>query len=365
MKRYVMIDTFKCIACYAVICLHALPFEPVVLYNQPIGKHLLFFIDTVSRFAVPFFFMASGFMYIKKTMNSSNAHDYFRNYAVNLALLYFGWCIFYAVYTFGIDCLDVFANSVTLSLQSFSVNDYKNAIKLLYQVFYSGGYVEFFHLWFLIALLWSIIILHFCFQHNKLSVLLAISLLLYIFGLFGDSYRGLYSLPFRTRTAIFFGLFYCTLGGFIAFHEERVNAFIAKWGAMRIGFAIILFGSLQLVERFILIQQFHGTLNDNFFIMTLPFVVCLFFFSLGAPPRALNEQWITSIADKVVGIYLIHPIVMEELALVGQMMGIDGKSFIYQAMFVPLVFLFSFLIYKYIILIYHWSKMQVKAVMNG
>ena len=187
---------------------------------------------------------------------------------------------------------------------------------------------------------------------------------MYIFGLFGDSYRGLYSLPFRTRTAIFFGLFYCTLGGFIAFHEERVNAFIAKWGAMRIGFAIILFGSLQLVERFILIQQFHGTLNDNFFIMTLPFVVCLFFFSLGAPPRALNEQWIKSIADKVVGIYLIHPIVMEELALVGQMMEIDGKSFIYQAMFVPQVFLFSFLIYKYILVIFYWSKMQVKAALN-
>jgi len=365
MERYVMLDLLKCIACYAVICLHAMPFENVTMFNAPIGQYLNFFIDTMSRFAVPFFFMVSGFMLVKKLAQASSAYEYFQKYFSKISLFYFGWSAFYFFYSYGSIAIGSFWQGGAFFSEFIPVYDAKNILKTLYQIFYSGGYLKFFHLWYLIALLWSVVLLYYFFQKKSISLLLGLSLLLHLIGLFGDSYQGIYKLPFRTRTALFFGLFYCTLGGWLAYYEAKARAIITKWGLSYIKGAIVFFAILQLVERAILIEFFQGSLNDNFFIMTMPLVLSLFLYALGTKNIRINEMRIKNLADKVVGIYVIHPIIMEFLVFLGKKVGFDANGIVYQVLFVPLVYLSSYYVYKYLLVIYHQWGIRVKAAMNG
>lgn len=365
MERYVMFDLLKCIACFAVICLHAMPFANITMFNAPIGKNLSFFIDTMSRFAVPFFFMVSGFMFVRKITQANSAYAYFQKYVWKISLLYFGWSAFYFFYSYGSIVFASFLQGGFFFPEIIPVYDAKSILKTVYQVFYSGGYVKYFHLWYLIALLWSVVLLYYFFQKKSISLLLGLSLLLHLIGLFGDSYQGIYKLPFRTRTALFFGLFYCALGGWLAYHEAKAKEIIAKWGVSFLKGAIVFFAILQLTERAVLIELFQGTLNDNFFIMTMPLVLSLFLYALGTKNIRINEMRLKNLADKVIGIYIIHPIVMEFLAFLGKKIGFDANGMVYQTLFVPLVYLLSYYVYKYLLVIYHQWEIRVKAAFDG
>lgn len=224
--------------------------------------------------------------------------------------------------------------------------------------------MKYFHLWYLIALLWSVVLLYFFFQKKSISLLLGLSLLLHLIGLFGDSYQGIYKLPFRTRTALFFGLFYCALGGWLAYYEANAKETIAKWGVSFIKGAIVFFAILQLIESAILIEFFQGTLNDNFFIMTMPLVLSMFLYALGTKKTRINEMRIKNLADKVVGIYVINPIVMELLVFLAGKIGFDANGIVYQALLVPLVFLSSYYVYKCLLVVYdHW-ELRFKSAMD-
>lgn len=174
-------------------------------------------IDILARFAVPFFFVSSGYLFLQKMKGifEKNAVGvmeiqlaYFRRYVLKLVKLWSAWFLFYFLFELSVKFIETEKSSEALTAM---VLDYVSNIFTLDLLVYGAGYSQY-HLWFLLALIWSVAVLFAFYKLKMLSLLFILSLGLNIFGLFGQSYSFLYEVSLNTRDALFFGLFYTTLG---------------------------------------------------------------------------------------------------------------------------------------------------------
>ncbi|XXM72905.1 acyltransferase [Lysinibacillus sphaericus] len=338
MERNYAIDYLKFFAICAVILIHAGPFEEVTLLGLD-GYYIDFTIDTLSRFAVPFFFMASGYLFAKK-MNPGNQNSvYFSKYVSKLTKLFASWFIFYLIY-------DWFSNViVTRDIPSVSetLGYIKENIRL--EVFIYGASPGY-QLWYLAALIWSIVILYIFIHLNKLNLLLVISLGLNVAGLFGQSYSGLTSLPFDTRDAVFFGLLYTALGAFAAQNEHAVKTRIGgvhhrTWLSLSILFSILL-----VIEREVTVFLLEGKIGD-YFLLSIPVTVTLFLYALSKPELGKNTL-ISKIGKESAGIYVIHVFFIKFIHLATDLAGYSymEENIIWHILFSPLVLILSYVCYE-------------------
>lgn len=338
MERNYAIDYLKFFAIYAVILIHAGPFEEVTLLGLD-GYYIDFTIDTLSRFAVPFFFMASGYLFTKK-MNSDNKNSvYFSRYISKLTQLFASWFIFYLIYEW-------FSNViVTRDLTSVSetLGYIKENIRLEVFIYGAGpGY----QLWYLAALIWSIVILYIFIHLNKLNLLLVISFGLNVAGLFGQSYSGLISLPFDTRDAVFFGLLYTAMGAYAAQNEYAVKTKIGSvhhrtWLSLSIIFSILL-----VIERGVTVFLFEGKIGD-YFLLSIPVAITLFLYALSNPELGKNTR-ISKIGKDSAGIYVIHVFFIKFIHLVTDLSGYSymEEKIIWHILFSPFVLILSYVSYE-------------------
>lgn len=342
-SRNYSIDFIKFFAVFAVVCIHTQPFKDVTIWIFH-GNSLFFVINTIARFAVPFFFMTSGFLFGNKISFNNNKSFYFYKYMLRLAKLYFSWMLFYFI----IDCVLGFIKSIIqhTSFDLRSMFGYKTIVKLLLNIFYYGYVSD--HLWYLIALLWSIIILFLFINMKKLNLLLALSFFLNMIGLFGNSYHGIIGLPVNTRDALFFGLFYCTLGCSIAFNKDHILKKISSFSASLILIFFVIFTLLQLGEHVILVQYFGGKITSDFFISTIPMTSSLFLITLKVSTIGKNS-YLTTMGKNSLGIYVIHPIFIIILSrLLINVVHIKSNSVLYSLLLTPLVFFTSYFAYEWI-----------------
>ncbi|MDQ0861570.1 acyltransferase family protein [Bacillus sp. V2I10] len=89
MERNYAIDFIKFFAIFAVVVIHTFPLD------SQIG---LFILDNLSRFAVPFFFVASGYLFGIKILNTRESVVYFKRYVIKIVKIYVCWLIFYTIY---------------------------------------------------------------------------------------------------------------------------------------------------------------------------------------------------------------------------------------------------------------------------
>ena len=83
-KIYSGIDLFKLIASLLIVLLHATETQDWIACEV---RYVL------TRFAVPFFFMVSGFFFYKGLNRAENKKVYFWKYEKNLAKLYLIWAL--------------------------------------------------------------------------------------------------------------------------------------------------------------------------------------------------------------------------------------------------------------------------------
>jgi len=89
MKRNYAIDFIKFFAILAVVFIHTFPSDNQMGY---------FVLDNLSRFAVPFFFVASGYLFGLKVSDNTLSFAYFKKYITKILKIYVSWLIFYAGY---------------------------------------------------------------------------------------------------------------------------------------------------------------------------------------------------------------------------------------------------------------------------
>lgn len=296
-KTYIGIDYFRFVAAFLVIAIHT---SPLITYSET-GDFILTRI--VARVAVPFFWMTSGFFLISRYAYNA---DKLKAFIKNTTLTYGISIVIYIplnIYTgyFKMDHL------------------LPNMIK---DIFFDG---TMYHLWYLPASMAGAAIAWFIVRKTGFRKALVITTVLYIIGLFGDSYYGvaikipllknLYGYIFEvtdyTRNGIFFAPVFFVMGGMAADNASH-SSFIKSLMGFGVSF-LLMIGEGMLLHRFDL--QRH----DSMYWFLLPCMYYLFhMITLWKGQRKVLLRTMALV------IYIIHPMVIVVVRLFAKISGLQG-----------------------------------------
>ncbi len=296
-KAYTGIDYFRWIAAFLVIAIHT---SPLTSYTE-MGDFILTRI--VARIAVPFFFMTSGFFLISRYAYSS---DRLKSFIQKMALIYL---ISIGIY------IPINIYNGYFSKEYFLPN-------LIKDIFFDG---TMYHLWYLPASMLGAALAWFLVRKRGFKKALLITLVLYLIGLFGDSYygisesftllRGLYGSIFQvcdyTRNGIFFAPVYFVLGGMLA---DRVRAI--SFSKSLAGFAVSF---LLMLGEGMLLHKFEIPRHDSMYFFLLPcvyYLFCVLTFWRGQRRELLRTSALV--------IYIIHPMMIVALRLFAKLSGLQA-----------------------------------------
>ena len=331
MERNNSIDFIKFFAILFVVAIHSSPFA----YNTSVDN----IINIFARFAVPFFFMVSGYFLGKKLQVVKNTNGYVRNSLFKNLKLYISWITVFFFYDLSVRILEAITAGEKLKNVIGQYLEVFFSLKILYYGTETGSY----HLWFLIALLWSILIVYVFVRLNKLSILLIASLLLSIVGVFGQSYSVIWEIPIDTRDTLFFGLFYTALGSFFAYHQHKLIWSNKIWLCL-----VGVFSAIQVVEGIVLVNYFNAPLGD-YYLSTIPLCISLFAVALKSKGVAENNI-LAKIGKNSVGIYVMHPIFLSAAMILVEFLRIEyiTDTLVWNILYTPAVLLISYICYMLI-----------------
>lgn len=258
-KEYPAIDIAKYASALLVLAIHTFPFAQIS------EKFNLFFISTICRLAVPFFFTASAFFFFRKYRGQSfDDPKPFYAFEWRIFKLYLVWTVIYLPYT--IWNYSQAGGSVLFNILSYIRNFLLN-----------GSY---YHLWFLPALMIGMAIVYYSLSYLGTKKTIILCLVLYLFGYVINVYGpllekipyvsmvyGFYIAAFSTaRNGFFFAPVFLLLGLFFS------NGRFMKLKASSLGFTISFF--LLILE--VSLYYLYGILTDMscMFIFVIP---CTFF----------------------------------------------------------------------------------------
>lgn len=186
LKQYPAIDVAKYVAAMLVVAIHTFPF---VDFSPAFN---LFFISTIGRLAVPFFFVCSSFFLFRKInrvhLRSIQAREILKKWFIRIGVLYLIWTVIYLPYTIW-----------NYAEAGFSVSGLLGWIR---DFFLNGSY---YHLWFLPALMLGMVIVWWLYTHKGLIFTMEISVVLYLIGYLINIFAPLWeSLPY---VSIVYGFF--------------------------------------------------------------------------------------------------------------------------------------------------------------
>ncbi|WP_182914432.1 acyltransferase [Paenibacillus sp. 1011MAR3C5] len=287
-RRYGGIDLVKLAASFLVIAIHT---GPLLTYDE----YADFLITgIVGRLAVPFFFMASGYLLFRKlTGKGREDRSMINRYALKVALLYLAAMMIY------------------LPLNVYK-GDFDQGISwpaLARDIVIDG---TFYHLWYLPALLIGIYMVYGLYRLLPRWAFAVLVCLLYAIGVMGDSYYGLavqephlkamYDWLFAgfdyTRNGFFFAPVFLAMGLCMAKHSATPKVRYVYPVALLISIGVLFLEG-------ILLRDAGFPRHDSMYIALLPAVYALFGMAMqikiSSSARAgAIAQWI----------YLLHPAVL-------------------------------------------------------
>ncbi|UOR11644.1 acyltransferase [Halobacillus amylolyticus] len=333
MNRNTTIDFIKFFAMIFIVYIHANAFENVNILGVE-GKKIDLIIDTFARFGVPFFFMVSGYLVVNQVQNRGG--KYFTGYIFKLVKLYVAWFLFFIFY-------DLLMKIINEGFKTGVLWDYVASYNSLEVFYYGAGHTQY-HLWYLLAAIWGMVIFSIFYYFQKTNILFFISLTLYLIGLLDQSYSGIYNLYFNSRDGIFFGLFYITLGAMFAQSKNTIGfSYRIKPAVWLVTFFGLSF--IQVVERVVTIYWMNGK-EGNYFISTIPIVIVLFLFIINKPDIG-KGSWVNYIGKQTVGIYVVHTAVIN---ITNQLidyweLNYFREHLLWGILFTPYIFFFSYATY--------------------
>lgn len=292
-KAYPGIDAFRIAAAILVIAIHTYPLADLNSTADYLVAHV------VCRIAVPFFFMASGFFLFPAGTDPLNALPRFLKRSV---------CIYAAAIALYIP--------VNLYTGYFKTEQLLPA--MLRDVFFDG---TFYHLWYLPAAILGACIAGFCLRRLGIKGAFAVCAVLYLIGLFGDSYYGvaeripfvknfydaLFSVFDYTRNGIFFAPLFFVLGGALRrkrFPLTRLRA--AAWLCLALPL---------LLGEGMLLQNLGLQRHDSMYLLLPPCVFVLFWLL-----QTVRGNRLKLCAELSLLVYLIHPLAIIFVRLTGSLL---------------------------------------------
>ncbi|WP_321384642.1 acyltransferase [uncultured Enterococcus sp.] len=285
-KNLQMIDLLKFIAAIMVVCIHS---------NQISENEWLNFLvkNILCRIAVPLFFISSAY-FIRKSTAENGA--YLKKKLFHLVKEYLFWSVVFI--PIGLDWIN----------QNLSISQSLYPAALLFGLSYSGTY---YHLWYIPALILSILIIATARHYLSYKWIFFIAFLLYLLGSvetyyglitsewFKALFDGFIRLFFTTRNGLFYGLVFTAMGFFLSDYEEKLLQF-------RDQFKLGLFfcSSLLFAEGIVIFNILR--LDCNFLIALVPVSFILFFLGITTTVRLpFNTAKLRELSHYY---YFIHPI---------------------------------------------------------
>jgi surface polysaccharide O-acyltransferase-like enzyme len=343
MNRIHSIDTLRSIAIVFVIAIHTNPFNGL----STSGNVFDFIVDATAGFAVPFFFVTSGYLFAMKVSKGGSV-SYLIQYLRRLMSIYvFGILSFFIIDVFQLFILTIIRNEQFYEILFLRYADLINPVKLIYY-----GTAVGYHLWFLTALGFSILIIFICYRKSWIEYLLFISIILHVLGILVESYSSIIGVSWQARDGVFFGLFYTTVGFYIRrfdFKKYKNNH--------RFLIATAFFALLNVIERAWIGYTLGGAngpiseavFTTNFSFFTIPFVLSLSFYALSTPHLGKGGFWCRS-GKYTLGIYILHPVILKFINLLGGGFELILQSritstFLWHLLLTPSIYIITLLFY--------------------
>lgn len=302
-KGYAGIDCFRMIAAFMVIAIHTSPF---LSWNETLDFLITF---VICRLAVPFFLTCTGFFVLGSFCEAGKSTSLLRSLHKLLIL--------YGVSTILYLPVNLYAGNLPTSLG-----------ELLRMLFFDG---TFYQLWYLPATIVGLVFTGFllrCFSLRTTGILVGV---LYIIGLFGDSYYGLtayipglqnlYDFSFQissyTRNGILFAPAFLWLGAWIhQGHQSKTP-----------GIPFVLSLMFLLTEGY-LTWRLNLQRHNSFYVLLPLCAFYLFQLLLYIPGKAHPAlRWFS------MNLYVIHPFCIAVLLLIFNTVGfgyfLETHSFIH------------------------------------
>lgn len=282
-ETYSGIDYFRMIAAVLIVAIHT---SPLASFSAT-GDFI--FTRIIARVAVPFFLVTSGFFLISRY--SYNA-DKLRKFIKKTALIYAAAIVIY----------------IPINIYNGYFSEDNLLPKIIKDIVFDG---TLYHLWYLPAAIVGAVIAWYLVKQWAYRKAFAVTLVLYIVGLFGDSYYGIaenipslnsfYHLIFQvsdyTMNGIFFAPIFFVLGGYISDNKDKLS-----FKKSIIGFTTCF--SLMFAEALTL-HRFELQRHDSMYVFLLPSICFLFYFLMHF--KGKNRAQLRTIS---LIIYIIHPFVI-------------------------------------------------------
>ena len=283
--KYDGIDCFRLVAAFLVVGIHTYPLASVSTELNFLLVHI------VSRIAVPFFLMATGYFLLPPYFSrEGQSREPLIRFVKKASLLYAGTTLLY----------------LPISIYAGQYSD-GNALLIFARNLVFDG--TFYHLWYLPAVIMGTLLVYVLSRKHSLRLTFCLAICLYLLGLFGDSYnRLIVSVPFLravydfgfhifpyTRNGVFYAPVFLTLGVVIAKQERPV--------AKRTSVIGLILSMALLVTEGMLLAHFVVPRHTSMYLMLVP---CMFFlFSLVQSRPGKRSLFLR---DASIWIYMLHPL---------------------------------------------------------
>ena len=302
--RIQSVDVFRLLAIIAVISIHTTPFGEDREGDLFTYLHVL--INQGARFAVPFFFIISGYFYAMKIRDGGAIGPVTTGMLKRLGSI---WLFFTAIYVFPFDIVATFEHGLLGPVKAVFSN-LANIVDQPVQFVFEGTRV---HLWFLTSLACSVLItalfLKFV-RPNPLPYLLAFSVVLLFAGLLGKSYSATpigIEVDFNTRNGPFFSTICFVTGYLLSYAKPSEKYFFYGFLILLLGYAIH-FGEVHFLwARYGVFPTEHDYVAGTLLLGLGVAMMAL------SGHRFVNFKGASSIGKYVLGIYGIHLIFVDLL----------------------------------------------------
>ena len=286
-RKIASLELGRIISMLAIVVLHSHIMLSGPLFNDT--PWFGYIIDQLMRFAVPFFFITSGYLIAPKL--TQTPFRTLKNYSLPLLKIWVIWSII---------CLLMPFNWEVLATQGYLAERsgywgwlMQNPLNTLLE----GGLI---HLWFIPGLIFAVGIVALCVHYNLTRLLPLIAIILYVYGLAGGSYVKLTEIwtPFFTRN----GPFFSTIMVWIGF-EIRTRNFSLSFKAATM---LALTGLAIHFAEAVWLSGYDVPFNSHDFLLGTPIWGMGLFMLLLNKPHLGDHPLVYGLGDKVLGIYVAH-----------------------------------------------------------
>lgn len=322
-ERIASLDVFRVFAIFAVILIHAKPFQGV---GQSVGWNTLALgINQGARFAVPFFFVVSGYLLSRKIVVGTTTVDLspaYRQIYRLLSILIF-WSVVYLVFI--PDFIDVFIqNGAPKSI-------YWNFLHIVsepWKILTSGTRI---HLWFIAGLTWALVFVVLWAKLFRARGALFFAIGLYLFGLTQGAYAWIkpeFIPTLDVPVNLWFAISLVMVGWWLAASGPIVSYRLA--GLIAGSGMLMHFGEVGLL------QLFHGqsAWQQDILLGTAVWATGLLLVLLSKPN--MGRDWpIESWGRWTLGVYAVHLLVQDALVPIAGL--VDSKFTLVASVLMPVV----------------------------